>query len=224
MKNHYWESRQSMTPQKALQFLVEGNERFINNLSLNRNLLQLVNETKDQQFPFAAILSCSDSRVSNELIFDQGLGDIFSIRLAGNIASIDAIGSMEYACKYLDSKLILVMGHTSCGAIKGACDGLRMENLNDIFNHIQPSIDGELTTLHSRNSQNKEFVNNVARMNVQHAIGTIIQKSTIISSLLQNGDIGLTGAIYDVENGQVEFIQHEQENRPAYEEYDYKSK
>jgi carbonic anhydrase len=222
MKNHYWESRQSVTPQKALQFLVEGNERFISNLRMNRNLLQLVNETKDQQFPFAAILSCSDSRISTELIFDQGLGDVFSIRLAGNIASVNAIGSMEYACKYLDSKLIVVMGHTNCGAVRAACDGMRMDNLNEVFNHIQPSIDAETATITNRTSHNKEFVNNVTHLNVQHNIATILHRSTIITDMLRNGDVGLTGAIYDVETGKVNFIPYHHDNKPAYEKYEYK--
>ena len=222
MKNHYWESRQSMTPQKALQFLVEGNERFINNLRLNRNLLQLVNDTKDQQFPFATILSCSDSRISTELIFDQGLGDLFSIRLAGNIASVNVIGSMEYACKYLGSKMIMVMGHTNCGAVKGACDGLEMDNLNDIFNHIRPSIDGETETLHERTSHNKKFVNNVTRMNVHHNMDIILRRSTLIAGLVDTGEISLTGAIYDVETGCVEFMQNQNEINLAYEKDAYK--
>jgi carbonic anhydrase len=222
MKNHYWESRQSMTPQKALQFLVEGNERFINNLRLNRNLLQLVNDTKDQQFPFATILSCSDSRISTELIFDQGLGDLFSIRLAGNIASVNAIGSMEYACKYLGSKLIMVMGHTNCGAVKGACDGLEMDNLNDIFNYIRPSMDGETETLHERTSHNKIFVNNVTRLNVHHNMDIILRRSTLIAGLVATGEISLTGAIYDVETGCVEFMQNQNEKSLAYEKDAYK--
>lgn len=222
MKNHYWESRQSMTPQKALQFLVEGNERFINNLRMNRNLLQLVNDTKDQQFPFATILSCSDSRISTELIFDQGLGDLFSIRLAGNIASVNVIGSMEYACKYLGSKLIIVMGHTNCGAVRGACDGLEMDNLNEIFNHIQPSIDAETETLHERTSHNKKFVNNVTRLNVHHNMDIVLRRSTIIAGLVDTGEISLSGAIYDVETGSVEFMQNQNEKNLAYEKDAYK--
>lgn len=206
MKNHYWESRQSMTPQKALQFLREGNQRFINNLTVNRNLLQLINETADNQFPFAAILSCSDSRLSSEIIFDQSLGDIFSVRLAGNIASINAIGSLEYSCKFLGSKLVVVMGHTSCGAVKGACDGIQMDNLNAILDHIYPSVKAEGTTLHDRTSHNKAFVNNVARLNVQHTIDIVLHNSPLIRSMLQAGEIGLSGAMYDVETGLVEFL------------------
>jgi carbonic anhydrase len=222
MKNHYWESRLTVTPQKALEFLVEGNERFMNNLRVNRNLLQLVNETADRQFPFASILSCSDSRISTELIFDQGLGDIFSIRLAGNIASINAIGSMEYACKFLDSKLIVVMGHTNCGAVKAACDSVQMDNLNEIFGQIQPSIELETETLHDRTSNNKRFINNVTRLNVLHNINTILRRSSIITGMLKDGEIGLTGAMYDVETGRVEFIQYQNDKKMDHENYAYK--
>ena len=123
MKAHTKETQASMTPDKALQFLKEGNKRFQNNLKANRNLLEQVNDTRDGQFPFATILSCIDSRVSAELVFDQGLGDIFSIRIAGNFVNEDILGSMEFGCKLAGTKLVVVLGHTSCGAIKGACDG-----------------------------------------------------------------------------------------------------
>jgi carbonic anhydrase len=209
MRNHYWESRQALTPQLALQYLQEGNERFISNLRINRNLLQLVNETADKQFPFATILSCSDSRLSTELIFDQGLGDIFSIRLAGNIATGNAIGSMEYAVKVLGSKLVVVMGHTNCGAIKSACDGIRLDNLNEILDHIHPSIGSESETTYDRTSKNKKFVENVTWLNVQHNINSILHNSPIICDLLLGGEIGLVGAMYDVETGRAEFIQND---------------
>lgn len=218
MRTHYWESRQSLTPQKALDFLREGNERFINNLRVNRNHLQLINETADQQFPFVTILSCSDSRVCAELIFDQGLGDIFSIRLAGNIASVNAIGSMEYAVRVLGSKLILVMGHTNCGAIKGACDDIEMDNLNTILDHIHPAVDAETQTTENRTSENKTFVNNVTRLNVEHNIEIILQKSTIIRKLVNTGEVGIIGAIYDVVTGKAEFIQHNHPKQPSQHE------
>ncbi|MDX2045995.1 MAG: carbonic anhydrase [Chitinophagaceae bacterium] len=206
MRTHYWETRQSMTPQKALDFLKEGNERFLNNLRINRNFLQLVNETAENQFPFTAILSCSDSRISTELIFDQGLGDIFSIRLAGNVASINAIGSMEYACKILGSKLALVMGHTGCGAIKSACDGASLDNLNEVLSQIHPSINAENETTENRNSANKQFLNNVAKLNVVRNMNVIVQESAILSEMLGQGEINLLGAMYDVETGRVEFF------------------
>jgi carbonic anhydrase len=217
MRTHYWETRQSLTPQKALSFLKEGNERFLNNLRINRNLLQLVNETADQQFPFTAILSCSDSRISTELIFDQGLGDIFSIRLAGNVASINAIGSMEYACKILGSKLVVVMGHTNCGAIKSACDGASLDNLNEVLSQIKPSIEAETETVNNRNSANKRFVNNVARLNVIHNMQMIREKSAILAELLERGEIDLVGSMYDVETGKVEFLSHHYLETEVYE-------
>jgi carbonic anhydrase len=209
MKNHYWDNSQSMTPSKAISFLKEGNKRFLNNLRINRNLLQLVNETAEKQFPFAAILSCSDSRISPELIFDQGLGDIFSIRLAGNIASENAIGSMEYACKYLGSKLIVVMGHTNCGAVKGACADFELDCLNDLLNHIRLAIDHETETLTERHADNRTFVNNVARLNVIHNIEIIMQRSTILRGMIENNEVDILGAMYSIETGKVSFLETE---------------
>lgn len=223
MRAHYWESRQSVTPEKALEFLREGNDRFLNNLRVNRNHLQLIIETADQQFPFATILSCSDSRVCAELIFDQGLGDIFSIRLAGNIASIYAIGSMEYAVKVLGSKLIVVMGHSNCGAIRGACDNISMDNVNAILDHIHPAVDLELETKQDRTSNNKKFVANVTRLNVDHNIDVILQKSPIISSMVNSGAVGICGAIYDVETGKVEFIEYKNQKQTINEKFAVKA-
>ena len=140
MKAHNKETQAQMTPRKALQFLQEGNNRFINNLKANRNLLEQVNETRDGQWPFATILSCIDSRTSAELIFDQGLGDIFSVRIAGNIVNTDILGSMEFACKVAGSKLIVVLGHSKCGAVKGACDHVEMGNLTELLSKIQPAV------------------------------------------------------------------------------------
>lgn len=217
MRTHYWESRQSMTPEKALQFLREGNDRFINNLRVNRNHLQLINETADKQFPFAAVLSCSDSRVCAELIFDQGLGDIFSVRLAGNIASLNAIGSMEYAVKVLGSQLVVVMGHTNCGAVKGACDDIQMDNVNSLLDHIHPAVEAETETMEGRNSTNKKFVENVTRLNVEMNIREVLRKSPIIQTMVATGAIGICGAMYDVETGKVEFIGYDRQ-RQLYQE------
>lgn len=207
MKSHYWETRESMTPKKSFNFLQEGNNRFLNSLSTNRNLLQLVNETKEKQFPFAAILSCSDSRISPELIFDQGLGDIFSVRLAGNIASENAIGSLEFSCSALGSKLVVVMGHTNCGAVKGACDGISFGNLNNLLEHIRFAVHRERDTLAPyRTSSNKTFVDNVARLNVHFNIEEILERSSILRDLLERGEIGIVGAMYDIASGKVEFF------------------
>lgn len=207
MKSHYWENRQSMTPEKALFFLQEGNERFINNLRVNRNLLQLVNETAEKQFPFATILSCSDSRITPELVFDQGLGDIFSIRLAGNIASRNVIGSMEYAGAALGSKLVVVLGHTNCGAVKGACDDISFGNMNDMFELIRLSVLRETETPPpERNSKCRRFVNNVAELNVLRNMEIILESSSIIRELIENEEMNLIGAMYSVETGKVTFL------------------
>lgn len=194
-----------MTPQQALQVLLEGNQRFVNNLSANRNLLQMVTETSKEQFPFAAILSCSDSRVPAELVFDQGIGDIFSVRLAGNIASLKAIASLEFACKYLGSKLIVVLGHTRCGGVIGACDGVEMGNLNAIFSDIRPAVEAEKTTKQNRNSSNPQFINNVIHLNVEHQIREIINTSATLREMLEKQQIGIVGGMYDLENGDINF-------------------
>src|SRR5215207_11155600 len=154
MKTNTKETQATATPERALRFLREGNYRFLNNLKTNRNLLQQVNETSNGQFPFAVILSCIDSRTSAELIFDQGLGDIFSIRIAGNILNEDILGSMEFGCKVAGAKIIVVLGHTKCGAVKGACDHVEMGNLTSLLTKIRPAVDDEETTTENRTSNN----------------------------------------------------------------------
>jgi carbonic anhydrase len=205
MKKNYWEARAALKPKKVLQLLKVGNERFLNNLHLHRNLLQLVNDTAEQQFPLATVLSCSDSRVPTELIFDQSLGDIFSIRLAGNIASTNAIASMEFACKVLKSKIIVVLGHTNCGAIKGACDNVQMGNLAHLLDHIKPAVERETETVQDRTSHNKTFVSKVARLNISYQIEEILNHSEILREMIKTQEIGLIGAQYDVHTGKVTF-------------------
>ena len=206
MKHHKGQTRESLTPQKALEFLKEGNARFCNNLSFNRDFMQTVTETAEGQWPFTAILSCSDSRVATELIFDQGLGDIFSIRLAGNIASQQAIASMEYTCKVLGSKLVVVLGHTACGAVKAACDGVEMGHLGSLTKMIEPAIEAETDTEENRTSENKDFFISVLHNNVHHQIEIIVSESRIIREMLQNHEIGIIGGIYDISTGCVEFF------------------
>ena len=218
MKAHYWEDRMSMTAEKALEFLKEGNKRFLNNLSVNRNTLQLINETAEKQFPFAAVLSCSDSRVPVELVFDQGLGDVFSVRLAGNIASLNAIGSIEYALTILGSKLVLVLGHSSCGAVSAACDDIKMDNLNELLAHIHPAVEAETTTMDNRNSKNKNFVNNVGWLNVRHQIDLIMNTSPIIREAVNKGEVIITGAMYDIITGKVDFLDSINDKSKAYYE------
>ena len=205
MKAHTKETQSTITPQKALQFLKEGNERFVNNLKLNRNFLQQVNDTRNGQFPFASILSCSDSRTSAELVFDQGLGDIFSVRLAGNVASLNAIGSLEFACKYLGSKIIVVLGHTNCGAVKGACDHFEDGNITQLLHQIYPAVEMETATQSDRTSSNVQFFENVMHLNVDYQIKQIFEKSPMLTGMKERGEIDIVGGIYDVGSGVVHF-------------------
>lgn len=209
MKAHTRESQSTMTPQKSLQFLKEGNERFQNNLKANRNLLEQVNDTSEGQFPFATILSCIDSRVSAELVFDQGLGDIFSVRIAGNFVNEDILGSMEFASKLAGTKLIVVLGHTACGAIKGACDDAKMGNLTKLIEKITPAVNAvkEPVDASIRNSKNAEFVDEVAKTNVQLTIDRIHAESPILSEMENNGEIKIVGAMYDINTGAVAFFE-----------------
>ena len=206
MKTLTKEIQSTITPNMALELLKEGNKRFVNNLKVNRNLLQQANETSDGQHPFAVILSCIDSRTSAELIFDQGLGDIFSVRIAGNIINEDILGSMEFACKVAGSKIILVLGHTKCGAIKGACDHVEMGNLTALLSKIRPAVDDEIETNENRNSSNSTFVENVARINVQRTVRSVIERSPILKDMIEKGEIGIVGGTHDITNGQVTFF------------------
>jgi carbonic anhydrase len=208
MKAHTKETQASITPLRALEILKEGNLRFINNLKTNRNLLQQANDTRQGQWPFAVILSCIDSRTSAELIFDQGLGDVFSIRIAGNVVNTDIIGSIEFACKVAGSKLIVVMGHTSCGAVKGACNHVEMGNLTELLSKIQPAVYQEKLTLDAsqRNASNEEFVENVATINVKRSVKTIIDRSYILEQMIEKGEIAIIGAKHDLETGIVSFF------------------
>tara|TARA_R110000868_G_scaffold29732_4_gene110522 strand:+ start:29914 stop:30543 length:630 start_codon:yes stop_codon:yes gene_type:complete len=208
MKAHTRETQATMTPQKSLQYLKEGNLRFQNNLKANRNLLEQVNDTSEGQFPFATILSCIDSRVSAELVFDQGLGDIFSVRIAGNFVNVDILGSMEFASKLAGTKLIVVLGHTSCGAVKGACDDAKLGNLTAMLSKIKPAVAAvaEPKDKSLRNSSNPDFVDTVAKKNVQLTIDRIHAESPILSEMEKNGEILIIGAMYDINNGEVTFF------------------
>ena len=207
MKTHTKETQAVLTPRGALEILKEGNGRFIKNLKAQRDLLGQVNKTRDGQWPFATILSCIDSRTSAELIFDQGLGDIFSVRIAGNILNTDILGSMEFACKLAGSKLIVVLGHTKCGAVKGACDHVEMGNLTELLSKIQPAVysESKTTNIEKRNSKNEKFVENVASINVKRSVKNIIERSFILEQMVENGEIGVIGGMYNIETGKVEF-------------------
>lgn len=203
------ENQASITPFDAMDLLIKGNKRFVNNLMVNRDLLQLTNLTSKGQWPFATVLSCIDSRTSAELIFDQGLGDIFSIRVAGNIVNTDILGSMEFACKMAGSKLIVVMGHTNCGAIKGACDHLEMGNLTDLLAKVHLAMEGEGSRLEHklRNSSNVAFVQSVSELNVRYSVDFILDRSPILRDMVKNGEIVIIGAMYSLETGRVDFYQ-----------------
>lgn len=205
MKTLTKDMQDNITPKIALHLLMEGNKRFVNNLKVNRNLLQQVNETSEGQHPFAVILSCIDSRTSVELIFDQGLGDVFSIRIAGNIINTDILGSMEFAAKVAGAKMIVVLGHTRCGAIKGACDHVEMGHLTALLNKIEPAVNAEKTTHENRNASNEVFVENVAEINVKKTVEAILSRSPILKELLESGACGLIGGMHDITTGIVSF-------------------
>lgn len=206
MKAHTKETQDTMTPEKAITFLKEGNERFQNNLKANRNLLQQVNDTSDGQFPFAVILSCIDSRVSAELVFDQGLGDIFSVRIAGNFINDDILGSMEFGCKVAGSKLIVVLGHSSCGAVKGACDNVELGKLTGMLEKIKPAVNSVTEDYNDRSSKNAEFVQKVADNNVALTVKAITEQSTVLKEMADNNEIKIVGAMYNVATGKVDFM------------------
>lgn len=207
MRLHNVNDQKSLSPKVALDFLKQGNKRFVANLKAHSNLLEQVNDTKANQFPFAIILSCIDSRTSAELIFDQGLGDIFSTRIAGNVLNDDIIGSMEFACKLAGSKLIVVLGHSHCGAITGACCGTKLGHLTNLLDKVQPAV--EYVKEHNPNTDitSKEAVDLVAFHNVKHTITQIFDKSPVLKQMYEQGEIGAVGAFYKVETGAVDFIQ-----------------
>ncbi|MFI3189469.1 carbonic anhydrase [Crenothrix sp. D3] len=205
MKTLTKEMQAAITPAMALELLKDGNKRFVNNLKVNRNLLEQANETSDGQHPFAVILSCIDSRTSVELIFDQGLGDVFSIRIAGNILNEDILGSMEFGCKVAGAKIIVVLGHSKCGAIKGACDHVEMGNLTALLSKIQPAVYDEKTVTEQRNSNNSDFVEKVATINVKRTVHAIMERSPILKEMIESGAIGIVGGSHDITTGEVSF-------------------
>ncbi|MDH7447327.1 carbonic anhydrase family protein [Aquimarina sp. 2201CG14-23] len=209
MKAQTRETQAAITPQSAVQLLKDGNGRFLKKKMTDRDLLDQVNDTQGGQYPFATILSCIDSRVSSELIFDQGIGDIFSARVAGNFVNEDILGSMEFACKLAGTKLVLVLGHTSCGAVKGACDDAKMGNLTALLSKIKPAVEAvnEPTDASLRNSKNIEFVNEVAEKNVHMTIENIRKDSQVLKEMEDNGEILILGGMYHIDSGKVTFFE-----------------
>jgi Carbonic anhydrase len=211
MKAHTSETQSTINPEKALEILKEGNRRFVNNLKANRDLLAQVNDTREGQWPFAVVLSCIDSRTSAELIFDQGLGDIFSVRIAGNFVNQDILGSMEFGCNVAGSKLVVVLGHTKCGALKGGLDaakieGLGMDNLNHLIGHFDPIIKNIIKDGEERSSKNEDLLERLNHHNVKHAIEDIRKQSATLKRLEDEGKIKIVGANYDVETGVVTWL------------------
>ena len=203
MKTQTKEIQDNLTPKCAHDILVEGNKRFAQNLKAQRNLQEQVFETSQGQFPFAVILSCIDSRAPAELVFDQGIGDIFSVRVAGNIINQDILGSMEYACKVAGSKIVVVMGHTKCGAVTAACNHVELGNITALLDKIQPVVkvvNIEPSEMHD------DVIEEVAHLNVEMSINRIRQESEILAEMEEKGEIEIVGAMYDVSTGLVEFI------------------
>jgi carbonic anhydrase len=208
MRTHTKEFQRSLTPMQAFEILRDGNRRFVSNLRLNRNLLQQVNETSEEQYPFAIVLSCIDSRTGAELIFDQGLGDIFSVRVAGNVLNEDILGSMEFACELAGSRLIVVLGHTRCGAVKGACRHLQLGHLTGLLGKIGPAV-WDVEHQRGDGGASPDFVEQVARENTRYQMRGIVQRSPILGELLKQGRIGIVGGMYSVESGEVDFFEQQ---------------
>ncbi|CAI8409907.1 MAG: Carbonic anhydrase 2 [Polaribacter sejongensis] len=209
MKAQTKETQAAINPEIAIDLLKEGNKRFKSNTAIKRDLLDQVKDTSKGQYPFATILSCIDSRVSSELIFDQGIGDIFSARVAGNFVNEDILGSMEFACKLAGTKVIVVLGHTACGAVKGACDDAKLGNLTALLSKIKPAVKAVTAPTDSnlRNSSNIDFVNKVAEKNVIMTLDTIRTQSPVLKEMEEEGSIKIVGAMYDIKEGTVTFYE-----------------
>jgi len=204
MRKHSKEFLENLTPYQGYELLVEGNKRFLNNLNKDHDHLEMINETREGQYPFAVILSCMDSRASAELVFDQGLGDLFSIRVAGNIVNNDILASLEYAVKYVGSKVLMVLGHTECGAIKSAKAGVEDGHITALLNRIQPSISKAMLS----DTGSHLFTDEVAYANVENSMEEILTRSEIVKQMFKKGEIGLVGGVYNVQTGQVDFFKN----------------
>ena len=201
------QTQAALSPAAALDMLKAGNQRFLDKDPAERDLHAQVNATSTGQYPFAAVLSCIDSRVPAEIVFDQGIGDIFSARVAGNFVNNDILGSIEYACKVAGSKVVVVLGHTSCGAVKGACDHVKLGLITQMLDKIMPAVDGVQTPeVTDRSSANADFVNQVVRKNVELTVANVTKQSTVLREMEEMGDIMIVGAIYDVKSGAVTFL------------------
>jgi carbonic anhydrase len=203
MRTQTKDIQDNLSPQDAHRILVEGNARFVSNVKAQRDLQQQVLETSTGQFPFAVVLSCIDSRVPAELVFDQGIGDLFSVRVAGNVINEDVLGSMEYACKVAGSKIVVVMGHTKCGAVTSACNHVELGNITALLSKIQPAVN---SIKPAGDSMIADEIEIVGVNNVIHSIERIRIESPILKELEANGEIEIVGAVYSVEDGKVTFL------------------
>ncbi len=208
MKTFNKEIQDATSPVDALNLLKEGNKRFVAAKAADRDLLGQIKDTTGGQWPHSVVLSCIDSRVPAEIVFDQGIGDIFSARVAGNIVNEDVLGSIEYGCKVAGSKLVVVLGHTMCGAVKGACDDVQLGNITALLSKIRPAV--HATNLpeeaSERTSANKTFVNDVVTKNVHMTIEKMRSDSPLLKEMEEAGDIKIVGGVYDISNGEVLFM------------------
>jgi carbonic anhydrase len=200
------ESQAAMTPEQAVAELKAGNQRFVSGHPRPRDPLAEVKTTASGQYPYAVVLSCLDSRQPIELILDQGIGDIFSARVAGNVMDDDILGSMEFGCKVAGAKLIAVIGHTSCGAVKGAIDNVEMGNLTALLSRIKPAIESTPSDGQARTSKDLEFVNKVAEANVRLVMRQVRERIPVLREMLDKCQIGLAGGIYDLSTGSIRFF------------------
>lgn len=208
MKAFNKEKQEGTSPKDALDLLKDGNKRFVAAKAADRDFLGQVKDTTGGQWPHSVVLSCIDSRVPAEIVFDQGIGDIFSARVAGNIVNEDVLGSIEYGCKVAGSKLVVVLGHTMCGAVKGACDDVQLGNITALLSKIRPAVHAVTAPQKEadRTSANKNFVNDVVTKNVQLTMEKMRKDSPLLSEMEDDGDIKIVGGVYDISNGKVHFM------------------
>jgi carbonic anhydrase len=204
MKTLTKELQNSITPKDALTILKEGNKRFVSNYKFGRNLQEQVIQTSTGQFPFAVVLSCIDSRVPAELVYDQGIGDVFSVRVAGNIINEDVLGSIEYGCKVAGSKIVVVLGHTKCGAVTAACNNVELGNITPLLAKIKPAVD---SFREGNEKVEGELIEKVAVENVRLSKQKILLNSPILKEMYDNGEIDIVGASYDVETGKIVYFE-----------------
>ncbi len=195
-------TQENISPAKAHSMLIEGNERFVQDLKAKRNLQEQVVDTSTGQYPFAVILSCIDSRVPAEIVFDQGIGDIFSVRVAGNVVNEDILGSIEYACKVAGSKIVVVMGHSKCGAVTAACEKVELGNITCLLDKIKPAVD----VVENSKTETSDIVAEATLKNIELSIDRIRKESSILADMEKNGAIKIVGAMYEVSDGKVSFL------------------